>query len=164
MAIEITQPDAIQNLDILDLVYRLDRWLLELQNCVSATRNEFTVPDIKRSLALQADVKRKFAIYKEDDELDLPKYHPISRPLPPPPALEIKQNVDVMNLTETIIALRTEMVMSGASERVTSFSKAQAERVGAVLERLDTVLSDIEENPEVDSPNSPDEKPGDKKK
>jgi len=159
MAIEITQPDKIQNLDALDIVGRLDRVLVELYNCVSATRNESTVPDIGRWKKLLDDLIRKFGIYKGDPELDLPKYHPISRPVPTAPELEIRQNPDVMQQIQLLIALRTEILFSESAERSSSFSDADADRIDKVFEKWGKLLDDVEANPEVDSPNSPDEKP-----
>lgn len=160
MPIEITQPEKIQNLDILDLTYRIDRWLNEMQKSVSATRNESTKADRDRWNALLGDFGRKFILSKAEPEMDLPKYHPISRPLPPVPVLEDKQNVDVMRCTHLLIACRTEILESGDAERVSGFSEAGAGRIDAVIKRLTATMKEIDENPEVDSPNSPDEKPG----
>jgi len=157
--IAIDQPEKIQNLDVLDLVSRLDRACWELHECVSATRHESTPPDLTRWAALHNDIKRKFDLYKDEPELDLPKYHPKARPTPTPPILGQRQNVDVMAQIQLLIALRTEMVFSGAAERVTGFSAAQATRIELGIERWEKLLADITANPEVDSPNSPDEKP-----
>ena len=155
----IDQPEKVQNLDILDLVSRIDRACWELHDCVSATRHESTPPDLTRWDALYGDLNRKFQLYKSEPELDLPKYHPKARPTPTPPILEIRQNVDVMAQIQLLIALRTEMVFSGAAERVTGFSVAQGIRIELALERWKKLLDDITAYPEVDSPNSPDEKP-----
>ncbi len=162
-AIEITQPEKIQSLDVLDLTNRIDRYLQEMHGSVSATRNESTNADITRWEGLQDDLKRKFEIFKSQPELDLPKYHPEARPLPSPPELFVVQNPDVMNMTNLFIAVRTEMVRGEASERTSGFSEAQAKRIDAVLERIDKTLADIKACPECDSPNSNDEKPGAKK-
>lgn len=160
MAIQITQPEEVQSIDVLDLVARIDRSLTELHNSVSATRNESTPDDIERWKGLHNDMSRKVAIYKDQPELDLPKYHPKARPLPEVPTLEERQNPDVMNQINLLIAIRTELVFGEAAERTSGFSAAQHNRVTSVMERWSSVLDDIEANPEVDSPNSPDEKPG----
>lgn len=159
MAIQISQPESIQSIDVLDLVYRIDRALTELVGSVSATRNESTPEDIARWKGLHDDLNRKFGIYQGQAELDLPKYHPVARLLPEPPVLEEMQNRDVMNQVNLLIAIRTELCMGEAAERVSGFSEAQATRVGTVLERWGEVLDDIESNPEVDAPNTPDQKP-----
>jgi len=157
--IQIEQPASIQNLDILDLTGRIDRAISELHGSVSATRNQSTADDIIRWNAIRDDIKRKFNIYRAAPELDLPKYHPRARPLPTPPVLDIRQNPDVMSQIQMLIALRTEMVYGEAAERTSSFSDAQALRVEKVLAKWGDILDDVEANPEVDSPNSPDEKP-----
>jgi len=157
--IQIEQPDSIQNLDILDLVGRIDRAVTELHGSVSATRNQSTADDIRRWKAIRDDISRKFGIYRASPELDLPKYHPKARPLPTPPEMDVRQNPDVMSQIQMLIALRTEMVFGEAAERTSAFSEAQAVRVEKVLIKWGEILDDVEANPEVDSPNSPDEKP-----
>ena len=155
----IEQPASIQNLDVLDLVGRIDRAVTELHGSVSSTRNQSTSDDIIRWRAIRDDISRKFEIYRAAPELDLPKYHPRARPLPTPPELGIRQNPDVMSQIQMLIALRTEMVYGEAAERTSAFSDAQALRIEKVLTKWGDILDDVEANPEVDSPNSPDEKP-----
>lgn len=163
MPVEVTQPDKIASIDMLDYVNRIDRYLHELQNCASATRNETTEKDIERWIDLAADLRRKYDLYIKDPELDAPNYHPNKQALPAVPVVADKQNPDVMNVSRTLVTIRTQCVYGEEGERVSGLSEKQKIRHKEALDRLDAILEDIKGNREVDSPNSPDQKPGESK-
>ena len=92
--VDIPSPETMQNMDIVDLTNRIDRFLLETARNASATRSETNPHDARRRHEITDRLERRFQLYAADPELDLPKYHP--RPLKcpvPPTVLKIENNV-----------------------------------------------------------------------
>jgi hypothetical protein len=150
--IVIQSPDVIQNLDVLDLINRIDRYMLEMSRCASATRTETSVHDIKRAADLLSNLRDRFHLYDGPPELDLPKYHPKPIGVPVPPEPLIVENPDVQQLINILSALRIEVSFCDSAERASGFSRADAGRVGPVLDKIEMLIAAITANPEIDTP------------
>jgi hypothetical protein len=148
----IQSPESFQNLDILDLVHRIDAYLLEIGNAASATRRETSDHDLVRSEAMEVRFRERFTLYAGDPELDLPKYHPKPLRVPVPPALNRVENADSQQLLNLWAALRIELTYSDSSERASGFKQADVGRIVPVLDKIVKFNSAIKANPEIDLP------------
>jgi len=148
----ITSPEIMQNMDILDLCNRLDTYLLECNNCASATRHETSDHDSARMIALVARFKSRFESYKGDPELDLPKYHPKPLTMPEPPSLNRVENNDVQQFINMMAALRIEVAYSDSSERASGFKGADAIRIDKMIEKMEKHTQMIDDEDEIDLP------------
>ena len=154
----VPQPDKIQNVDVLDLSVRVDRWCKEMNDCPSSTRNESIEDDRGVWRGLYEDLNAKFSLASSAPELYLPKYHPHALGVQAQPQLINVQNADIMSLTNLLRAWRTELTHSNNAERSSGFAagpKGESERV---LERLGKMLDEIDSRPEQRAPNAPDQK------
>jgi len=153
-AIPITQPVAIQNLEIVSLLGYLDAWLASLQFTGSAARNETQAADLVRWLAIHDHIKKHLAAM-QTPELDLPHYAPNPTPLDPAPPLSVVQNMDINTLTRALVAWRHEACHSDSAKRSTSFAPYDAARMIALAEHVDSLLAHIDDAPSLDLPNAP---------
>lgn len=148
----IQSPEAFQNLDILDLVARIDAYLMEISRAASATRRETSTHDLTRSVAMEVRFRERFELYAGDPELDLPKYHPKALRVPVPPSLNRVENADSQQLINLWSALRIELSYSDSAERATGFKQADVGRVVPVLDKIVQFNTAIFDNPEIDLP------------
>jgi hypothetical protein len=139
-------------MDVLDLINRIDSYMLEIARCASSTRHETSIHDRKRLFAEVAQFKNRFELYRGDPELDLPKYHPRPLPVPTPPAIVMVENSDLQQLLNVWSALRVELAWSDSHERASGFKVADATRVATVIEKLEKTCAAIEADPEIDLP------------
>lgn len=148
----VRSPETIQNMDILDLVNRIDAYCQEFSRCASATRCETSQHDLRRSRDVLARFRERFELYAGDPELDLPKYHPEPLRLPVPPALNRIENADLQQILNMWIITRIELAFSDSAERASGFKSADIERIRKVMEKIDKTNAAIEGNPEIDLP------------
>lgn len=148
----IQSPESFQNLDILDLVHRIDAYLLEVANAASATRRETSQHDLARSVAMEVRFRERFQLYAGDPELDLPKYHPKPLRVPAPPQLNRVENADSQQLLNLWAALRIELAFSDSAERASGFKQADQDRIVPVLDKIVKFNTAIQANPEIDLP------------
>ena len=150
--VNIPSPETLQNMDIVDLVNRIDRILLETARNQSHTRTETMNADIKRRIDMTAWLRSRFNLYKSVPELDLPKYHPRPLQVPVPPVINKVENPDSQQLINMYVAMRTELVYSDSGERASSFSTFDAERIGVLFDKVEQVNEAVEQMPGVDTP------------
>ncbi len=148
----IRSPDVLTNLDILDLVHRIDSYLREIANCASATRNETSPHDSGRAMSMVERFVTRLESYAGDPELDLPKYHPENLRVPQPPELNRIENADLSQMLYLWAALRIEIAFSDSAERSTGFKDADIGRYMPMLEKMADFVQSIEDSPEIDLP------------
>jgi hypothetical protein len=156
----IESPAAIQNLDILDLTYRGDAYMMEIANAASSSRRETTDHDLIRSVAMEARWRERYTLYAAVPELDLPKYHPKALRLPDPPALNRVENADSQQLLNLWAALRIEITWSDSAERASGFKDADQGRIVPLLDKIVAFNAAIQANPEIDLPDVDLQEPG----
>jgi hypothetical protein len=145
-------PEKVQNLDILDLVWRVDRFCMEVARAASATRTETSIHDIARQHAMLDRLDLRFQMYAADPELDLPQVHPRALPLPKFPDLNNIENNDSQQILNMLVALRIELTHCDSAERTTAFSKADKGRIEALIAKMRICIAAVEANPELDTP------------
>ena len=150
--VDIPSPETLQNMDIIDLVNRIDRMILETARNQSHTRTETMGADIQRRHEMTSWLKSRFELYAGQPELDLPKYHPRPLQCPTPPEVNKVENPDSMQLINMLVAQRTELVYSDSSERASSFSGFDKKRQETLFEKIEQVNKAVEEGPAVDTP------------
>ncbi len=148
----IRSPETMQNLDILDLVNRLDAYVQEIARAASATRRETSPHDLQRSRQMLERFEQRFDLYAGDPELDLPKYHPEALRLPAVPELNRVENADSQQLMIMWVALRIEITFSDSAERASGFKPADIARIKPVLIKIGKMNDSIEKLPEIDLP------------
>lgn len=148
----IDSPTNIQNMDIIDLTNRIDRFMLEVGRSASATRSETNPHDVARRHSITAWIESRFQLYAGEPELDLPKYHPKPLKCPTPPVLYKVENGDAMQLINMLVALRTELTWSDSSERASGFSHADQTRIQTLIDKIKIVNVAVENDPEIDTP------------
>jgi hypothetical protein len=149
---EIQTRDKIQNLDIVDLVNRVDRFMNEVSRAASATRTETSTHDIARQHSILTRLESRFKMYGQEPELDLPHYHPKPMSVPAAPSILNVENNDSQQLLNLLSALRTELLFSDSAERSTSFNPADKCRIQAVIDKARQLIVAVEEDPFIDTP------------
>jgi hypothetical protein len=148
----IASPETVQNIDILDLCNRTDTYILEICQCASHTRHETSDADSARIAAMIARFRSRFEAYAADPELDMPKVHPRPLRMPQPPEHDRIENADLQQLINVWSALRIEMSFSDSAERSTGFKTADAERIDAVVTKLENLADLMDNEDEIDLP------------
>lgn len=156
---DIQTKEKIQNLDVVDLVNRLDRFMAEVSRAASATRTETSTHDVQRQQDILKRFESRFQMYAADPELDLPHYHPKPMQVPVPPEINIVENNDSQQLLNLLSALRTELLFSDSAERSTSFNPADKNRVQAVIDKAAQLIDAVEQDPFIDTPDVNYQKP-----
>ena len=150
--IVIPSPDVLQNMDVIDLINRIDRILLETGYNQSHTRTETMSADVKRRIDMTAWLRNRFDLYAGVPELDLPKYHPRPLQVPTPPVINKVENPDSMQLMNMYVAMRTELAYSDSSERASSFSTFDKTRIETLFDKIEQINEAVENDPAVDTP------------
>ena len=148
----IPSPEILQNLDIIDLINRTDRFMLETARNASSTRTETNPHDARRRHEISARLESRFQMYAAEPELDLPKYHPRPLKCPVPPDIFKIENNDSMQLVNMLVALRTELAYSDSSERASGFKAADALRIQTVIDKVKIINQAVTDDPEIDTP------------
>jgi hypothetical protein len=148
----IPSPEVLQNLDIIDLINRCDRFILETARNASATRTETNPHDARRRHEITDRFERRFQMYAAEPELDLPKYHPRPLKCPVPPDVNKVENNDSMQLVNMLVALRTELSYSDSAERASGFKAADSIRIQTVVDKIKIINDAVTNDPEIDTP------------
>ena len=151
-SVEIPSPETMQNLDITDLINRVDRFILETARNASSTRTETNPHDARRRHEITNRFESRFQLYAAEPELDLPKYHPRPLKCPTPPEIIKIENNDSMQLINMLVALRTELAYSDSGERASGFKDADAVRIQTVIDKLKIINQAVTDDPEIDTP------------
>jgi hypothetical protein len=149
---ELQTRENIQNLDIVDLVNRSDRFMLEVARAASATRTETSTHDVARQETILARLEARFQMYSAEPELDLPHYHPKPMEVPAPPKINTVENNDSQQLLNLLSALRTELLFSDSAERSTSFNPADKGRIQALIDKMGQLIASVKADPFLDTP------------
>lgn len=149
---EIQTREKIQNLDIVDLTNRIDRFMSEVSRAASATRTETSVHDIQRQEDILNRLESRFQMYSAEPELDLPHYHPKPMDVPKPPVVNVIENNDNQQVLNLLSAFRTELLFSDSAERSTSFNPADKGRVQALIDKLRQLVEAVKADPFIDTP------------
>lgn len=149
---EIQTREKVQNLDIVDLVSRVDRFMNEVARAASATRTETSNHDVARQHNILDRLEARFQMYAAEPELDLPHYHPKPMLVPVPGTINIIENGDSQQLLNLLSALRTELLFSDSAERSTSFNPADKSRAQALIDKMRQLIAAVEADPFLDTP------------
>lgn len=148
----IPSPEIMQNLDIIDLINRTDRFILETARNASSTRTETNPHDARRRHEITDRFESRFQMYAAEPELDLPKYHPRPLACPEPPTINKIENNDSMQLINMLVALRTELAYSDSAERASGFKAADSLRIQTVVDKIKIINQAVTDDPEIDTP------------
>ena len=148
----IDSPAAIQNIDIVDLVNRLDVYMLEISAASSATRHETTVHDVNRVEAMVTRFETRFNLLAGQPELDFPKTHPKAWTVPAAPDLPILENQDSQTIINLLATMRQEIAGSDSAERTTGLKPADRGRIEAAIVKLKILVDAIAQDPSLDLP------------
>lgn len=148
----IPSPEVLQNLDIIDLINRVDRFILETARNASHSRTETNPHDARRRHEITNRFESRFQMYAAEPELDLPKYHPRPLKCPNPPEIYKVENNDSMQLINMLVALRTELSYSDSAERASGFKGADATRIQTVVDKIKIINEAVTNDPEIDTP------------
>ena len=148
----IPSPETMQNMDIIDLINRTDRFLLEPARNASSTRTETNPHDARRRHEILTRLVARFQLYAGEPELDLPKYHPRPLECPEPPEIFKIENNDSQQLINMLVALRTELAYSDSAERASGFKDADTVRLQTMMDKIAIVNQAVTDDPEIDTP------------
>lgn len=148
----IPNKTPVQNLDIVNLVSQIDRFLNEVARAASATRTETSIHDVARQKAILDRLEERFQMYAGTPELDLPHYHPHAMAVQAPPAINIIENSDSQQLMNLLSAFRTEILFSDSSERATSFNPADKLRAQEMINKIRQLVVAVAAGPFLDTP------------
>jgi len=148
----IPSPDILQNMDIIDLINRTDRFILETARNASHSRTETNPHDARRRHEIMARLESRFKLYADEPELDLPKYHPRPLVCPVPPEVLKVENNDSQQLINMLVALRIELAYSDSGERASGFKNADAIRIQTLIDKIKIVNQAVSDDPEIDTP------------
>ena len=151
-SVVIPNPETMQNMDIIDLINRVDRFILETARNASSTRTETNPHDARRRHEITTRLESRFQLYAGEPELDLPKYHPRPLESPTPPDIIKVENNDSQQLINMLVALRIELAWSDSSERASGFKDADAVRIQTMLDKIKIVNQAVTDDPEIDTP------------
>lgn len=150
--VKIPSPETMQNMDIVDMINRVDRFILETARNASATRTETNPHDARRRHEITARLESRFQLYAGDPELDLPKYHPRPLECPTPPEIIKVENNDSQQLVNMLVALRIELAWSDSGERASGFKDADIVRIQTMMDKIKIVNQAVTDDPEIDTP------------
>lgn len=160
MTMTATLPDYIENLDIVNAGELAFRILNEFVDCASATRDETSPADLNRIKAAIARFTSRFETDAATPELDLPKYHPHQTKFGVWPVTKNKlpiQNSDINGIVNILQALVVEMSHSDSAERSSGYSVHDANRVRAVIDKVNQKIGDMDGDNEIDLPDASDQ-------
>ena len=149
---EIPSKTQIQNLDIVNLLNQILRFMMEVSRSASATRTETSIHDVARMEAILLRLEERFQMYAATPELDLPHYHPRPIATPAVPEINVIENSDGQQLLNLLSAFHTELLFSDSSERATSFNPADKLRAQAMIDKIRQLVLAIKADPFLDTP------------
>lgn len=158
-------PTVVLNHDVVGLVSRLNRVLIEMHKSASSSISEMTSADVERLKTYLGAVKAKTDWIVAQPELDLPETAPRQHPLPAYPALSKVENESINDVLLMVELARDELVFSQSAKRPAGLVKFDEQRLRALVDKLEKFLTDFVEKvtpldlPE-SSPSQPSSGPG----
>ena len=156
-------PSTVQNLDLINLATQVMRFVEEHANCQSASRDDTNQHDLRRCQDMVDFFNTRWNNVVGTPELDTPYAHPEDYEAPVWPKLPEKiQNADLTGLINLWSLIVIELLRSNSAERATGVSEADAQRIVAIVEKIQNNITTMVADPSVDLPDAADLEPAKK--
>ncbi len=119
---DIDHVDAIPNMDTINLVFRLDAYMVQWSRCPSANTYETQVADLDIWDQCIADFDEQFTTKSGKDPLYLPRYSPKALTVKAPPEINRVQNPDAQHGLDMMAAMRSELLNGETAEKASGYS------------------------------------------
>ena len=154
-------PTEVNNHDVLGLVRRINRFIVELTHAASAGISEMTGHDITRLKTYLTAISTYKAWVIGQPILDLPETHPQVYALPVPPSVPGLDNDSVADILTLLGKLRDEMVAGQSGRYASGLNAHDAVRFDAIVAKVTAFLEDyVELATPLDLPESSPRDPG----
>ena len=146
---------TVQNHDILGLVRRIDRFVVELIRGASSNVSEVIPADLAR-LKAYLDALRKYKSWVIGQPLlDLPETHPLELLVPEAPVVPDIENESVTDVIVLLNRLRGELTASQSARYSSTMLAFDSSRFDAVVAKVEAFIKDyIEQATPLDLPES----------
>lgn len=146
---------TIHNHDIMGLVRRINRFIIEIAQSQSAGGSLIREADLTRLKLFQVALKFYKTWVVSQPELDLPETHPEEMAVPDPPDVMPSENESLKDVVIMYTKMRDELLNSQSGQVSTGLSEADARRFDDIIAKLDNFITDyIEETNPMDLPES----------
>lgn len=146
---------TIHNHDIMGLVRRINRFIIEIAQSQSAGGSLIREADLTRLILFQVALKFYKTWVVSQPELDLPETHPEEMTVPDPPDVMPSENESLKDVVIMYTKMRDELLNSQSGQVSTGLSEADARRFDDIIAKLDNFITDyIEETNPMDLPES----------
>lgn len=146
---------SIRNHDIMGLVRRINRFLVEIRKAQSADISGMRQADLSRLKSYQVSLATYKAWVIAQPELDLPETHPEDYPIPPAPESDLPENESIADIAIMLGKMRDELIASQSAQLATGLITHDATRFDAILAKINAFIADyVEPTTPLDLPES----------
>lgn len=146
---------TIRNHDILGLVRRINRFIVEIANAQTAGISGVRTADLERLKEYSAALTTYKTWIVAQPELDLPETHPTDIEIPGPPPLPAIESESVNDVITMLERLRDELVASQSARLATGLMRFDGKRFDAIVDKVNKFITDyIETTTPLDLPES----------
>jgi hypothetical protein len=138
-------PENIQNHDVLGLVRRINRFIVELVKSVSSGVSEITGHDRRRLESYLVALRAYKAWVVAQPLLDLPETHPCALPVPAPPEVPELENESVADVLVLLGRLRDELIASQSGRYASTLQEHDSVRFDAIVAKVAAFMRDYVE-------------------
>ena len=131
------------NHDVLGLVRRVNRFIIELAKSVSSGVSEVTEHDLGRLQTYLFALRAYKAWVVGQPLLDLPETHPQSLAVPDPPVVPEIENESLRDVIVLLEKLRDELLASQSARYASTMLSHDAGRFDAIVTKVEKFLTDF---------------------
>lgn len=146
---------SIRNHDIMGLVRRINRFLIEIGKSQSASISGMRQADLGRLKSYQVSLATYKAWIIAQPELDLPETHPEDYAIPDAPEVVASESESIADIAIMLGKMRDELVASQSAQLATGLISHDATRFDAILAKINAFIADyVEPTTPLDLPES----------
>ena len=147
--------ESIRNHDIMGLVRRINRFIIELAESQSAGGSLIRAADLVRLKSFMDSLGFYKAWVIAQPELDLPETHPEEMPIPELPGAVPSENESLRDVVVMYAKMRDELIASQSAQVSTGLSRADAKRFDDIHTKIGQFITEyIEKTNPMDLPES----------
>jgi len=132
--------ESIKNHDIMGLVRRINRVIVEIANSQSAGTSGLREADLIRLKSYQAALKEYKAWVVGQPELDLPETHPTEHAVPAMPDISTFESESLTDIVTMLGNQRDELLASQSAELATGLTTHDSTRFDMIHAKVDAFI------------------------